>query len=157
MKLALNIDGIKLVFGIENYVYSDSLGYNWTNDYISVNSEYINYETRGELFDSYEISILKRDIKKLLYENSFACDNYYFLESDIEFNFRPAFQQSDCSGDILIYFNNRGVITANYISIYLSRENLEILYNYLRLATHEIGINNPIVTEYYEKGMLLNF
>lgn len=174
MQLCLDLDGIELILGVKNFRYSKSMEDElWTDVYISVHNEFINYETQGELLECWEVSDLKEKIKDLLEDKQLVIDELSFLEPDIAFHFMPSFTRKvgendcvyvapghefvKCGAELIISLYLKGSISGHAISLILASDDLEKLYNYLRLVTKEIKEDDPIAVEYLNKGILVNF
>ena len=174
MQLKLNLEGIDLIIGISNYVHSttwdDDL---WTDDYVSISGQYINYEINGESLECFEVERLKNDLKTLLDGKKPENTEIEFIEPDLEINFYPSHtlrvgedgydyiapghEFVDCSVELVINLFLKGALSGHSIRLSLDRGDIEKIYNYLRLVTKEIDKNNPIIVEYIEKGIMLDF
>lgn len=156
-KLKLNLDGVSLIIGIDNYIFSTSWSDDlWVDSYISIINKYINYEDKGEMFECFEITDLKKTFKNLLERKEI--DKITFIEDDIEFEFYSYTEESKTIlAEFIVYFRDGGASTANSIHLFMEEEDIEKFYYYLRLATHEINENNVIIKEYIDKGVILNY
>ena len=91
MQLKLDLEGIDLILGISNYAYSTTWNDDlWTDDHISISSQYINYEINGESLECFEVEQLKNNIKTLLDGKKPENTEVEFIEPDLEFKFYPS-------------------------------------------------------------------
>ena len=172
MELCLDLEGIKLVLGIKNYRYSNSMADDmWVDVHISVYNEFINYETHGELLECWEVIDLKDKIKALLDDKQLENNELSFIEPDIEFHFQPSFVQKvgengcvyvapghefvKCYAELIVNLFLKGALSGHSINLFLDSSVLEKLHNYLRLVTKEIDENDPIIDDYLKNGWLL--
>ena len=174
MQLKLDLEGIDLILGISNYVHSttwdDDL---WTDDYVSISGQYINYEINGESLECFEVEQLKNNLKTLLDGNEPENTEIEFMEPDLEFKFYPSHTLKtgeggydyiapghefvDCFAELKINLFLNGVLSGHSITLSLDRGDIEKIYNYLRLVTKEIDENNSVIIDYINKGIMLDF
>ena len=174
MQILLDLDGINLILGISNYVYSTTWADDlWTKNYVGISSQYINYEINGEIFECFEVTQLKEDLKRLLEGNEPESREISFIEPDLEFKLYPSHtiksgedgyvyvapdaEFVDCYAELIVNLFINGAESGHEINLYVDRENIEKMYNYLRLVTKEIDESNPIIVEYIKTGIMLDF
>lgn len=153
MWIQFNLKGMLFRLKIDNYTSNDE-------SYVSTAYEYefkdiINYKRYDmEVLLCRNINILKEMVRKLLNNELKEDDFYYCYEPDFNFEF-----QGDRWLVINTYlWNNEDMtqITDNKISIVLEDKKIEELYNYLKLVTNEIDINNQYIKKMISNNVIYN-
>lgn len=160
MWLKMNIDGIILELNIRGYQPSDHD--NWDSKWCDVgyrfsSNDWLNYgKDHDEILLSCEVEYLEKILGDLLSgnikdERSMGC-----IEPDFQFVFSPAreaYGVEDVYLEWQVYFWDDG-LTANYLSLTLDCNEIELLRNYLLLITGKLGLNSSVIQEMVSTGTL---
>jgi len=174
MQLRMDLNGIVVRLRITGYKpcgHCDFAGEWCKVDYSFTAEPWLNYHREAvEVFSSSDIQCLADLIDKLLNdklteETCFDCD-----EPDFEFTLSPKFDARNNPNvlyvapghEILdigmkwdVFFWNHG-LTANHLSVYLNRVEIENLKNYLNLVMGEIEMHDPAIVSMIRNGVLGN-
>jgi len=164
MQLRMDLNGIVVRLRITGYKpcgHCDLVGEWCKVDYSFTADPWLNYHCEAaEVFSSSDIQCLADLTDRLLNdklteETCFECD-----EPDFAFTLSPKFDVRNnpnalyvASGhEILdigmrwdVSFWNEGCLTANHLSVYLERADIENLQNYLDLIMGKIGVHDPAI------------
>lgn len=172
MKFKLDVYGIMLYLNITDYkktteanMYDEWCG---TELYLFDGKNIILSVPDGGMFASYEIDYIKKSLKSLIDGNIKKITELEFIEPGIQLILRPGRDKdfddeyhddikeneiTDIGVELKIYFWY-GSPTENYISVWLEREKIEKLYNYLRLVTFEVSKNDFEIQKLIKEGTI---
>lgn len=168
MWLKLNIEGFIVYFQIKGYKpsrsgYSDDL---WCD--IKLTVEYGNdfkIHRSGGLLYSDEIEHLLMKLQDLLANRIQNAEEIDFMEPDFVFvldsqlNLLNDINERNNRGifvDFQVHFWN-GILTENYLSLRLYKENIEYLLYYIKLVTRQLKKTDKDITDLIEKGVILDY
>lgn len=153
MWIQFNLNGMLLKLKINNYKNN--------NEYVDISFEYrfkdiINYKKDNQkVLQCKDIDTIKEMTKSLLNKTLQNDDSYCCYEPDFSFDFIGGKWLT-----INTYLWNdedrTTQITNNSISITLELKEIEQFYNYLRLITNEIDINNLDIKEMLNNNIIYN-
>jgi len=172
MWLKLNLDGIIVSLRIRQYVKVDDNDWDSTwckTDFSFISEPWLNYiKDDDEVFLAREIDDLADALEKLLTDRltepaEFACIEPDFVfelnpKEDLRNNsrfvyIRPGCEIADIDMEWKVYFWDGG-LTANYLSVALSRPEIECLLTYLKLVNGQLSENSEEVQKLIAQGIL---
>lgn len=167
----LDLDGINFYFRISNYRKSDPEIWDdqWCDVELTLRSEsWLNYQTSSEILLSVEVEQICNKLSVLLSNNLQLQEELEFIEPDISFVLQPqkdlrldpkysyvapGHEIVDIKVDIHVHLWDGGM-TANYISLCLSREEIEAFCSYLKLITNQIKIDDPSIKKLIDSEVI---
>lgn len=165
MWLKLNFEGIDFYLRISRYKTGsgDALD-DWCDVDITLQSDkWLNCTRSGELLLSDEVDDILEHFEKLLKNGIRQTTELTFIESDFEFTLHPKFvfpkdgtELSDVTADFRLYFWN-GILTHNFLSLEMERDNIEAFVTYLKLVTKKTDKADISVQKLLNKGILLKY
>ena len=170
MQLVLDLDGIKTKIKIDDYMPNFSLNINSEFDncmtYVDLSSDYINYTFNGMFLKSFEVEYLKRELKNVLNDKTRVEKQIEFLNPTVMFELQPSgdiitniengeYINCDCSGEFVISIIKDGRLSSNELRLFMVKDELKALYDYLRVVTHEITEDDNLVCIYKKKGIFI--
>lgn len=172
MWLMLDLDGIVLRLQIRDYVKvaADDWDSTWCKtDFSFVSEPWLNYHKEDdEVFLAREIDELKEALQALMNNQLTEVTEFVCIEPDFSFVLNPqqdvrlnprvlyvrsGFEMVDIDVEWKIAFWHDG-LTANYLSVFLDRDNIESLLSYLRLIMGEIKESDPKIQQLIRDGIL---
>lgn len=169
MRLVLDLDGVITEIGIEGYRPSLSLDINGGFDcltYIDLSSDYINLVIERPLLKSSEVEYLKYELKNLLEDKTREDKEIIFSNQTIMFALQPSgdiitnektgeYIRCDCSVEFIVSILTEGRISSNEFRLFMVKDEVRALYDYLRFVTHEIAVDDDLVYEYKKEGIFV--
>lgn len=165
MRLVLDLDGIRTEIGIEGYISDFALNINtgYCMTYIDLSSDYINYTVNEPILKSSEVEYLKYELKNLLEDKTKEEKEIEFSDPSLQFNLQPSgdiisdvdtgeYVTCDCSCDLIINIKRSGRLSSNEFRLFLIKDEIVTLYDYLRLITHELAVDDDLVYKYIKEG-----
>ena len=172
MWLKLNLDGIVVSLRIRQYVKVNESDWDSTwckTDFSFISEPWLNYIKDGdEVFLAREIDELAGALEKLLTDQlteptEFACIEPDFVfelnpKEDLRNNprfvyIRPGCEIADIDMEWQVHFWDGG-LTANYLTVVLSRSEIEYLLTYLKLVMGQLSENSEEVQRLIAQGIL---
>ena len=174
MWLKLDLDGINFQLKITNYTqHEDRSEYpeDWCNVSMKYQSgEWLDYVVdRQQLLLSDEVDDLQSALSRFLNDEFMNAEVLGFAEPDIKFILYPkrdvrddpnllyispeANPIQDILMDLRVSFWNGG-LTANYLSLCMDREDIEMLHKYLMLVTEKIDVDSEDIQKMISGGYL---
>ena len=162
MWLKMDLDGIILSLQIRNYVKTshDDWDSKWCKvDFSLVSEPWLDYKiTNDETLLASEIDGLCEALEKLLNDRIPSTYKFTFIEPDFEFILNPKSHVSgnhfvDIDMDWKVSFWHDG-LTANYLSVCLSREDIEQLLLYLQLISGTRSVGDPAIEQLIQKKII---
>ncbi|MDO5401347.1 MAG: hypothetical protein Q4F17_10285 [Eubacteriales bacterium] len=172
MWLKMDLDGIIVSLQVRGYkkVADDDWDSTWCKtDFSFISEPWLNYQKRNdEVFLAREIDGLS-DVLKALLENRLAeKTEFNCIEPDFNFTLNPVkdlrldpnvtyvspgheFVDIDMEWQVSFWHDG---LTANYLSVTLSREEIEYLLTYLRLVTGEICEDDPAIKRLIQMNII---
>lgn len=153
MWINFDLNGMLLKLKIDNY--------NNNNEYVDISFEYrfkdiINYKKDNQkVLLCKDIDSIKEMTKSLLDKTLQKDDSYYCYEPDFSFDFIGG-QWLKINTYLWNNEDRTTQITNNTISTTLELKEIEQFYNYLRLITNEIDINNLDIKEMLDNNIIYN-
>lgn len=170
MRLVLDLDGVRTEIGIEGYMPDLSLNINgeigYCMTYFDLSSDYINYTINVPILRSSEVEYLKFELKNILEDKTKEEKEIAFANPTIMFNLQPSgdivtntengeYLTCDCSGEMIIAILREGRLSSNEFRLFMVKDELRALYDYLRVVTHEIPVDDDLVYEYKKEGVFI--
>lgn len=156
MILNLNLEGISFSLDINGWIKTTEANWDskWCDVACDVHSAIIDYHIKSEILLSCEIDGLITMIQDIITgrqseENSFEC-----IEPDFTFIFHPEKNGVSSDMDLQITFWDDGALSANFLSLCFSKEDMEKLLVYLRMVTGEVSMEDQQVKLLCTKGIL---
>lgn len=173
MLLKFDLDGINVTLQIKNYrkASHDDWDTTWCKvDCSFVSEPWLQYQkTNDEIFLAQEIDDLADLFENLLTDQAKEPIKYPCMEPDFEFllypkhdirdnpkvvYFKPGCEIVDIGAEWKVSFWHDG-LTANYLSLYLDRKDIECLLAYFQLVSGRISMDAPVVRKLVEEGIIL--
>ncbi|WP_156299169.1 WapI family immunity protein [Streptobacillus canis] len=154
MWLKLNSGGIGIHFRIKRYGYnkSEDVYCRWCRVEVFLTSiaGWLNYGIDSEVLLECEVDELKVKLEELLNNELKEDKDLLFYEPDIEFKLKAK--------EKILYwivnFWSNGTLTANYITLTLCEENIEILIKYLYLITGKLSLDSEEIHNLIKNGYI---
>lgn len=172
MWLKLNLDGIVLNLRIRLYekASTDDLDSTWCKtDFSFISEPWLNYTQKdSEILLAREVDELTEALEKLLNNQLSAPTEFTCIEPDFIFELNPkegmkndlrcAYIESECErADIdlewKVFFWHEG-LTCNYLSVLLTRFDIECVLIYLKIITGHLSEKDAQVQTLIAKGIL---
>lgn len=158
MWLNLKIDGIKFVFRIRDYQEEtlENRYYNWTVCDLHVQAkDYIDYKiTNQEIFLAIEIEKLLLTLKKVVNGEKLDYYELNFIEPDLEFTFE-FYEGNEYFMDVKVNFWYQGALTANYLNLSFSKEEIGLLMMYLEWVVGKRTAEDASIQDMLRRNELL--
>ena len=170
MKLKLDLEGILFTLEIINYRPStiENCDDEWCEvSYYATNDVSLNYGMRS--YDNIlcsEVEELRDTIKKLLLDELTDKSTLSYIESGLSFHFIPKGMEcqqlslfdtypplSEAYAELRFRFWMDGW-TRNYLTLHLTKEDIEHIKNYLNLVTGVVAENNPVIVNMIDRNIL---
>ena len=173
MKLRIDLDGILLQLNIKDYEPSQQENWDqWCHVDFSFSSEgWLDYHKENdEVLMSFEVESLAAILKRLLNDEIAEIKEMSCIEPDFNFVFYPkkdlredprytyvreGFEIVDIRMDWKISFWHEG-LTANYLSVTLDRNDMQILLAYLNCVMGKLDKRDPLIEELILRGFILD-
>lgn len=169
----MDLEGILVSLQIRNYqIASQTDMYDsWCDvDFSFVSEPWLQYEkSNDEILLSDEIDSLTIIFEKLLADQITEPTEFACTEPDFQFLFypkydirekikgayvEPGYEMVDIHAEWEVFFWHDG-LTANHLSLFLNRKDIECLLVYFQLISGRITIENSVVRELIEKHIII--
>lgn len=172
MRLRLNLCDVEFQLIIKNWRKAkDPYDDLWTDEELTLKSEYINYKAEGELLMFTEVEYLEEVLGALI-DGTLSDDaRVAFAEPDIEFDlriakrlydipgkviYRKGYEDVDIDADLIINFWCKDGLGGNSFSMALDREDIFAVHKYLQLIVGKLNKDDKEIQTLIEKGLLLS-
>lgn len=171
--LKLNLDGIKLLFKIAGYGRKTG---DWCDEWCDVEvsiiaDNWLHYTQSGELLLACEVRDLLAQFEDLISNKILEPKELEFVEPDFTIKLNPqkdlrndlahpyvaeVHEFVDIDAEFKVFFWD-DVLTANYLSLCLDREDILAFVTYLKLVTKQINKDDPEAHALMKNGYILEY
>jgi len=173
MWLKLDLDGI--IFQLQICGYRSSTTEKWDSQWCRIDlsltsGHWLNYIIKNdEVLLACEVEILSENLQKLLNDRFIETTEIECIEPDFKFILHPkknlrndskyvyvreGYEIEDISMEWIVFFWNDGCLTNNYLSMEFDRDDIEHLYNYIKMIMGSIDMQSKTIADMFNKGII---